>query len=642
MRIGNRIALGFAVVMLLSAGIGAVGWFSLRVVTQAANAAREAQDLVIGIDAIRADTLRYRQDPEDGLAAAVGDRLAATAQRLDQVIKTSRWDPSEADAAKAAVAEFAQSFTALVEASRKNAAALDGMDRHGAEIAQLTEDFDDAAADDIREQVFAMRLALASMHGVEQGLRAGRIDEATTEMMGALRGIFTATLKLKQMTTGTLAENAAKVGETIHEYRTEFESVRAVADHRRAAAERIAQSVGRLEDLLGATAARDGATMDQVQRTTTWLLLAGVLLGLSAGTALAIVLTRGIVRPVRTLTEAMGGLAEGDLSIQIDGTERVDEIGAMARAVGVFKENAEEVRRLQADKADQEGRARREQRDVRLKLAETMRHTLGSLVDAVTEASATLEHSAQSLSASSAQTTRQAQSVAEAAGQALSSLETVLSAAEDLSHSAGEIASRVVESSDIAREAVAEMTRTDATMNDLSRSAESITDVINLIRAVAGQTNLLALNATIEAARAGEAGKGFAVVAGEVKGLATQTATATSDISEQIEAIQSETADAISAIRKAGEIISRMDHISAQVTATVATQTGATREIVGNLTRAATDTRHVSLNIQDVTRAADSAGTEAAQVLGAARGLAQDAQTLRREVEAFIAGICRD
>ncbi|WP_096704706.1 HAMP domain-containing methyl-accepting chemotaxis protein [Magnetospirillum sp. 15-1] len=642
MRIGNRIAAGFTVVVVLAAIIGGVGWFSLHSVGTAAAAARQAQSLATLIDGIRADVLRYRHEPEDGLAAEVTARLDGVAPLLAQVIAASRWDGSDAEGARAAVDEFGAAFAALVEASRRNAASLESMERRSDEITRFTEDFPDSAPEDAREQVFSMRLAQASMHSIEQGLRGGRIETATAEMMAALRPLFTATIKLKQMTSGPLAEQVAKVADTVHQYRTEFESVREVADHRRTADERIAQAVNRLEELLRGDAERVKSSMERVQRTSTWLLLAGVLLGLSAGTGIAIVLTKGIVRPVRTLTHLMEDLATGNLAVQVAGTDRVDEIGAMARAVKVFKQNAEEVRSLQADKAAQEIRARQEQREVRLRLAETMRETLGSLVHGVTEASSRLEHSAQSLSASSVQTSRQAQWVAEAAHQALTSLEKVLSSAEELSRSATEIGGSTAESSEIAREAVAGMTRTDQTLGELSQSAESITAVISLIQTIAAQTNLLALNATIEAARAGEAGKGFAVVAGEVKALATQTSSATVEISRQIEAIQTETGDTIAAIRGAGKIISRMDHISALVTATAETQTSATRDIVDTLSRAATDTRDVSLNIKGVTQVAESTGIEAAHVLDAARSLAHDAQMLRREVEAFIAGVCRE
>lgn len=641
MRIGTRIAGGFALMVGLAALIGVVGWFSLSSVTRAASAARQAQDLVILIDGIRTDALRYRQEPDDALAAQVQGRIGEAAATLAQVTEAAGWGEDEAGAARKAVDSFAASFAALVEASRRNAVSLESMTKRSAEITELADDFDVSALDEARDHVFAIRLALASIRGVEQGLRAGRISDATDEMMAALRTIFTATMRLKPVVSGKLAEGVTHIGETIHQYRTEFEGVREVADHRQVASERIVQAAASLDQLLRTAAEGETSAMDKVQHAASLLLAVGMLLGVVVGGFMAARLTTGIVRPVRTLTGAMEALAGGDLGACVPATGRSDEIGAMARAVEVFKRNAEEVRQLQADKTEREKEARAEQQQVRRALAERLREALGSLVDTLTEASTRLEHSAQSLSASSSQTTRQAEAVAEAASHTRERLEAVLAAAESLSHSAAEIGTSTVESLDIARQAVAEMTRTDETMKTLAGSAESITAVIALIGAIAAQTNLLALNATIESARAGEAGKGFAVVAGEVKNLATRTTSATGEIAGQIEAIQSETTQAIAAIGRTGTIISRMDSIATQVTGTVDGQTSATRDIVGNLTRAAEDTRQVSRNILEVTQAACATGSEAAEVLDAARGLARDAQTLRREVEALVTDILR-
>jgi len=215
----------------------------------------------------------------------------------------------------------------------------------------------------------------------------------------------------------------------------------------------------------------------------------------------------------------------------------------------------------------------------------------------------------------------------------------VAAASEQLSASIGDIARQVAESARIATEGVEQAERTDAVVQGLSVTAQRIGEVVKLISDIASQTNLLALNATIEAARAGEAGKGFAVVANEVKRLASQTARATNDISQQIAAIQSVTHEAVGAIQQIAGAIDRINEISASVASSVEEQSAATREISLNVQQAAAGTAEVTVNIAGVTEAAGMTGQSSLEVLSASKLLAQQADDLQGQVRAFLASV---
>ena len=181
---------------------------------------------------------------------------------------------------------------------------------------------------------------------------------------------------------------------------------------------------------------------------------------------------------------------------------------------------------------------------------------------------------------------------------------------------------------------------TNEMVQGLANAANKIGEVVKLINDIASQTNLLSLNTTIEAARAGDAGKGFAVVANEVKSLANQTAKAIGDIiSQQITAVQNATKEAVSAIQSIAGTITEINEISSSIASAVEEQGAATKEIARNVEQAATGTTEVSKNIGSVTTAAEEAGASANQVLTAAGDLSRQSETLRNEVDGFIARV---
>ena len=353
---------------------------------------------------------------------------------------------------------------------------------------------------------------------------------------------------------------------------------------------------------------------------------------------LGLMISRSITRPVARMIGAMQALAEGDFAVQLPDSDRRDEIGAMARALTVFREALIAKRDADATAArEQDARARRAQRldD----LAKTFETNVATLTQGLSAAATEMEATAETMTATAEHTTNQSISVATAAEQTSANVQTVAVATEELSSSIREIAEQLAKSSGIAGRAAEEAGRTNGTVQVLAEAAQKIGDVIALINTIAGQTNLLALNATIEAARAGEAGRGFAVVASEVKELASQTARATDEIASHISGIQEQTRNAVAAIQTIGGTVNEMNTISAGVAAAMEEQGAATNEIARNVQQAAHGTQVVTGNIAEVRRGAGDTGSAAAQVLAAARELARHSEDLSREVDGFLSGV---
>ncbi|MBM3523480.1 MAG: HAMP domain-containing protein, partial [Alphaproteobacteria bacterium] len=365
--------------------------------------------------------------------------------------------------------------------------------------------------------------------------------------------------------------------------------------------------------------------------------LLGVGLALAAG--ITWLTSRAIVTPLAGMTGAMRALAGGDTGTEIPAADRKDEIGEMSKAVAVFKTSMIESNRLKSEQEALKAQAEAEKKAAMRKLADDFEAAIGGVVKSVSSSASELQTAAQSLTATAEETSRQSTAVAAASEQASTNVQTVAAASEELSSSIAEIARQVAESTKSAAAGVEEAKATNEKVAGLTSAAQKIGDVVKLINDIASQTNLLALNATIEAARAGEAGKGFAVVAAEVKNLANQTAKATEEIGQQISAIQGSTGESAEAIQTIGMTINRMSEISSAVAAAVEEQRAATAEISRNVQQAAQGTKEVSSNITGVSQAASEAGSGASQVLSASGELAKQAETLRAQVDNFLAKV---
>jgi methyl-accepting chemotaxis protein len=381
-----------------------------------------------------------------------------------------------------------------------------------------------------------------------------------------------------------------------------------------------------------ATTARVQADNRQAEATS--LLVSG----LGTLVTLAIVwllISRIVARPVGRLTATMTELANDAFEVEVEGTHRGDEIGAMARAVDVFKVAGLENRRLKLA-AEQEERAKAERQKTIEEAVADFERSAGEIVRAVTQASHELEGAAAEMSQSAEETSRQVVAVAAASEETSTSVQSVAAASAELAASFDEITRQVSHSTEIARQAVHNAGGTDRKVAELAVAADKIGQVVQLISAIAGQTNLLALNATIEAARAGEAGKGFAVVASEVKNLALQTTKATEEITRDVADVQRVTAESMTSIQEIGRVIGEINTIVSTISSSVAEQRSATAEIAENVQQAACGTENISSNISGVSMATTSTGATASQVLGAASRLNTQADDLRHQVDNFL------
>ncbi|SOD94529.1 methyl-accepting chemotaxis protein [Caenispirillum bisanense] len=648
LRIRTRLYAGFFAVLALLALVAAASiWVFGSVSTSFERFAGSAQGAVLSVQLDRATALfdrrvsDYLREPSDEALAALGDSRAGLSARISEFQAAATAGQAAQHAADIAAAYddyLATLDPAMSLVSRRvdiSTGVLGSTAQALVEEARLhaEESSAEGIANDVAVAGQLIQHTLQAQMAVTSYLLRPT-EEAFTGIWDELFKVDEAIAQLPE------AEMATTLYEQYLEGVNELSGVIGELQSAQAQLERhgavITDHTEQVKtESLAAEAAIKKDTDGQLSAANSWVIGLTVA-SLVLGGAAAFLIGRSIAGPVTAMTAAMRRLAAGELTVEVPADGNKDEIGEMAAAVRIFRDNAREVERLQSEQAETRRREEENRRRAMLGMADELEESVAGAIGAITTSASQMQSTAEAMSATAHDTNRQAATVATATMQASSNVETVAAAAEELSASISEISRQVTQSAAIARSAVGQAAQANDQVAGLLEATRRIGEVVSMITDIAEQTNLLALNATIEAARAGESGKGFAVVANEVKNLANQTGRATEEIGQQIAAVQAATQSAVDAIKGVTGTIDQINEIASAIASAVEEQGAATQEIARNTQEAARGTHEVSSTIGGVTQAAGETGEAAGQVLQSATQLHSRAEELQSAVDRFL------
>ncbi len=658
--VSTRISIGFGALILISLALagfgvqqlGEIGAGSARGTIISGNGLR-VLDATRGLEAMRRAETRARLDAADSAFKDAKDNEAMVRDQLTEARKRTIFSEQRREIFKAVLETLATHDAALDQFTQLIRTAEDRRGKMATEGAALVAAADllvqtargsensnvVGAAANVESAVLLLRVANLTFQANQ--------DKAGLPVFAAAREKAEAALRaLGYVATDDLARLIDPVRVAQAAYVTDFS---AFADARLAMAELYEQQMrpriaSMQQQLDGAAAtlrtdvATTSATSAALISRSSWSqsILAGV--SLLIGATLALVIGRGITRPLGAMTAAMTRLADGDRSVAIPALGNTDEIGAMARAVEVFKENAIARDTLEQTQIREQAARARRQEDIG-QLVGFFGRSVGGVFTTLSETSAAMSRSSSALEAAASDTGSQTTVALGEVEQTAQTVQTVAAASQELSASIGEIGRQASESQRISTAAMEQSDEVVAKVAELREAAQQIGTVVELISSIAGQTNLLALNATIEAARAGEAGRGFAVVAVEVKSLAAQTGKATEQIGGQIGAIQAATVRAAEAIQGIAATVRQVNDIALAIAAAVVQQAAATQEIARSVELVSGNTSNVAESMARMRGAVSGSGETASEVRRTATTLSSESGTLSGEVTDFLAAL---
>ncbi|GLR78461.1 HAMP domain-containing protein [Azospirillum oryzae] len=624
--------------------------------------AERANRVIERVLEVRRQQSELRRNTDEALADRIVAALDELVQTTDTVAKDLVGTNDEELAAR--IAGDARAYHDTVKSLRGKgvaalteagvAAGLDeaarGVQERAVELQQnqamVTEALSEAskyAQSEVNEAVMLRGLAMRLVQGAQSAMLGQRdfLLTGTADAKAIADAAVKEILGLAEQAGAVLVDQEgraliAAITEAARAFDSEFASLSSAVAKQHEASAAMAQASATVSGQVGRLVTLQRDDREAGRASAGMVIAVGATVALILGMLMAWIIDRAITHPLHAMTGAMGRLAEGDLTVDIPGGDRKDELRNMAAAMTIFKDNALEMQRMEREREEMRIQIDADRRRTMNEFANGFEQAVSGVVMSLTESANSLGRDAQEMSSDAALTTAKSTAVATASQQATANVQTVAAAAEELSASIAEISRQLNASSATASGAADKAVQTNSIVEGLSLAAERIGQVVGLIGEIAEQTNLLALNATIEAARAGEAGKGFAVVATEVKNLAGQTAKATEEISAQVAEMQTATTSAVDAIRTISEAVTAISGTVTDIAHEMEQQGSATREIAQNVQQAAEGTQQVMRNIAEVTTAATKTGGAADAVLTASRTLATQADRLRGEVQGFL------
>lgn len=661
MRISAKIGSGFALVLLLLVILAAVSWIALSGAKGSFGSYREMARQTAAMGQISSEMLEARIAVTNYLSTSSEDAVAAGLDRAEkaQNLAKAALELMDTDGERAFLTTmvddleiYQSSFQTMVDKQRAaDEIFTQSLAVNGPKAEKLLTDILLGAQNVGETQAAftasrAMRALLLARMSVFRYMR-DHSDEARSVAVQQLADYGTLNEQLSSLLVTPRLAALAKEVDLVHDvYWADFNRVAELLTERdkilagtlTQIGPAIARDTEQMMTAIRADQIRVGEESTAAIQTTLLVVAVVAVLAVLIGGVASVLMGRGISGPIIAMTKGMRLLAEGDKTVEIPAQHQTDEVGQMAKAVQVFKDNMITAERLAAEQEAEH--LAREKRAAEVDgLTKAFDADVSGVLGAVSAAANELQATAESMSSIAEESARQAMAASAASDQAASNVQTVATAAEELSASILEISRQVQHSNDISREAAQEAQATTDVVRGLAAAASAIGEVVALITDIAEQTNLLALNATIEAARAGDAGKGFAVVANEVKNLANQTGRATEEIGKQIQSVQTETQRAVTAIENISRTISEVNEVASSIAGAVEEQNAATQEIARNVMQASEGTQEVSSNIVGVTQAAEEAGGAAGEVLSASSELSRQADGLRGTVQRFLDGV---